>query len=267
LNFGNPEKPEIMAQLSSAIDGIAEACTALGTPITGGNVSLYNETKGEAIYPSPALGIVGILEDVSKAVPADFQRVGDAVLLLRPKAPAENGASVKEFGSSEYAKSILNALWGTPPALSLAVEVELHKCLAKLADEKLLHSARDISDGGIAVALAEGCFAHQVGVHVEVPGGLYGDLTATALFGEHASEVLISCAPEVVEKIKKIADDLGFVTVVPLGETISDRIEISVGNQQVISESIANLYEPWRRGLPDALESTFHRGSFAMDQA
>ena len=88
LNFGNPEKPEIMAQLSSAIDGIAEACTALGTPITGGNVSLYNETKGEAIYPTPVVGIVGILEDVSKVVPADFQREGDAVLLLPPYCAA-----------------------------------------------------------------------------------------------------------------------------------------------------------------------------------
>ena len=84
LNFGNPEKPEIMAQLSAAIDGIAEACTALGTPITGGNVSLYNETRGEGIYPTPVLGIVGILDDVTKAVPADFQRSGDAILLLWP---------------------------------------------------------------------------------------------------------------------------------------------------------------------------------------
>ena len=84
LNFGNPEKPEIMAQLSAAIDGIAEACTALGTPITGGNVSLYNETRGEGIYPTPVLGIVGILDDVTKAVPADFQRAGDAILLLWP---------------------------------------------------------------------------------------------------------------------------------------------------------------------------------------
>src|SRR5260370_9034041 len=84
LNFGNPEKPEIMAQLSQAIDGIAEACTALGTPITGGNVSLYNETRGEGIYPTPVLGIVGILDDVTKAVPADFQRAGDAIGLLWP---------------------------------------------------------------------------------------------------------------------------------------------------------------------------------------
>jgi phosphoribosylformylglycinamidine synthase len=267
LNFGNPEKPEIMAQLSSAIDGIAEACTALGTPITGGNVSLYNETKGEAIYPSPVVGIVGILEDVSKAVPADFQRVGDAVLLLRPKARAKESASVKEFGSSEYAKLFLKALWGTPPSLSLEAEAELHKCLAKLADERLLHSARDISDGGIAVALAEGCFAHQVGVHVTVPGGLRDDPMACVLFAEHASDVLVTCAPASVEKIKKVADDFGFVTVLNLGSTIADRVEISVNGQPLISESIASLFEPWRRGLPDALESTFHRVTSAMDQA
>ena len=266
LNFGNPEKPEIMAQLSSAIDGIAEACTALGTPITGGNVSLYNETKGEAIYPSPVVGIVGIIEDVSKAVPADFQRVGDAVLLLRPKSPSEGSATV-EFGSSEYAKLFLNVLWGTPPALSLEAEAALHKCLAKLADERLLHSARDISDGGIAVALAEGCFAKQIGVRVEVPGGLTADPVACALFAEHASEVLISCAVESIEKIKKIVDDFGFVTIVNLGSTVADQVEIRVDSEPIISESIANLFEPWRRGLPDALESTFHRESSAMNQA
>jgi phosphoribosylformylglycinamidine synthase len=267
LNFGNPEKPEIMAQLSSAIDGIAEACTALGTPITGGNVSLYNETKGEAIYPSPVVGIVGILEDVSKAVPADFQRAGDAVLLLHPKAPAKESASVKEFGSSEYAKFFLKALWGTPPSLSLEAEAELHQCLAKLADERLLHSARDISDGGIAVALAEGCFARQIGVRVTVPSGLADGPMACVLFAEHASEAIVTCAPESVEKIKNITDDFGFLTVVPLGVTTADRIELSVNGQPIVSESTANLFEPWRRGLPDALESTFHRDSSAMDQA
>ncbi len=267
LNFGNPEKPEIMAQLSSAIDGIAEACTALGTPITGGNVSLYNETKGEAIYPSPVVGIVGILEDVSKVVPADFQREGDAVLLLRPKAQVVEDGRLKEFGSSEYAKHFLGTLCGTPPSLSLVAEAELHKCLAKLADAGLLHSARDTSDGGIAVALAEGCFAHQIGVRVTVPVDVADDPMACILFAEHASEVLVTCAPESVEEIKKIADDYGFVTVVRLGTTIADRVEISANGQQMISETIANLFEPWRRGLPDALESTFHRESSAVGQA
>jgi phosphoribosylformylglycinamidine synthase II len=267
LNFGNPEKPEIMAQLSSAIDGIAEACTALGTPITGGNVSLYNETKGEAIYPSPVVGIVGILEEVSKAVPADFQRTGDAVLLLRHKNTATESGSLKAFGSSEYAKHFLKALWGTPPSLSLAAEAELHKCLAKLADAGLLHSARDISDGGIAVALAEGCFGRQIGVRVTVPGSLPDDPMACVLFAEHASEVIVTCAAESVEKIKSIADEHGLVTVVQLGTTIADRVEISVNGQQVISESVKNLLEPWRSGLPNALESTFHRDSSAIDQA
>ncbi len=267
LNFGNPEKPEIMAQLSSAIDGIAEACTVLGTPITGGNVSLYNETKGEAIYPTPVVGIVGILEDVSKVVPADFQKVGDAVLLLTLPAGVGGERLLQEFGSSEYAKTILGELWGRPPGLQLIEEAELHKCLAKLADERLLRSARDISDGGIAVALAEGCFAQQVGIRVSLPGGLPDDPMAAVLFAEHASEVIVTCAPESVEKIKKIADDYGSVTVVNLGSTIPDRVEISVNGQPIISESIANLSEPWRRGLPDALESTFHRESSAVSQA
>jgi phosphoribosylformylglycinamidine synthase len=158
LNFGNPEKPEIMAQLSAAIDGIAEACIALGTPITGGNVSLYNETRGEGIYPTPVLGIVGILEDVNLAVPAEFSKAGDAIVLLWPVAlgeepnpdlevpfkpepmryypvetlpqepvadadPEEPDATAAEnlasFGSSEYAKVVLGGLWGTPPALDL----------------------------------------------------------------------------------------------------------------------------------------------------
>ena len=256
LNFGNPEKPEIMAQLSSAIDGIAEACTALGTPITGGNVSLYNETRGEGIYPTPVVGIVGILEDVTKAVPAAFQRIGDAVLLLTPPSATSGDRLVQEFGSSEFAKIIFGELWGTPPSLELGAEAELQKCLAKLADAGLLHSARDISDGGIAVALAEACFTNEVGVRASMQSGCPDDPMACQLFAERASEAIVTCAPESVEKIKKIADDCGYITVVPLGTTIADRFEIESNTQQLISESIANLRQPWLRGLSDALEST-----------
>src|SRR5271156_1222492 len=118
LNFGNPEKPEIMAQLSAAIDGISEACNALGTPVTGGDVSLYNETKGEGIYPTPVIGIVGIIEDVTKAVPSAFRRAGDKVLFL--SAFQGGGRHIeREFGSTEYAKTVLHELWGTPPVLDL----------------------------------------------------------------------------------------------------------------------------------------------------
>src|SRR5690242_11230814 len=153
LNFGNREKPEIMAQLSAAIDGIAEACTALGTPITGGNVSLYNETKGEGIYPTPVLGIVGIIDDVTKSVPSGFQKGGERILLLSANANHKTGP--EEFGSSDYAKTILGSFWGRPPRLEIASEAELHKCLAALADERLITSASDVSDGGIAVALTK----------------------------------------------------------------------------------------------------------------
>jgi hypothetical protein len=129
LNFGNPEKPEIMAQLSQAIDGIAEACNALGTPVTGGNVSLYNETKGEGIYPTPVLGVVGIIEDVTKAVPSGFQRVGEMIVHLWPDVP-ESAEVVSEeesqkailqmLGSQAYASQIFEGLWGRPPFLSMA---------------------------------------------------------------------------------------------------------------------------------------------------
>ncbi|MHB1935208.1 MAG: phosphoribosylformylglycinamidine synthase subunit PurL [Acidobacteriaceae bacterium] len=259
LNFGNPEKPEIMAQLSSAIDGIAEACSALGTPITGGNVSLYNETKGEAIYPSPVVGIVGILEDVSKAVPAGFQRVGDAVLLLRPRMLAAREPNLDEFGSSEYAKQILGDFWGMPPALSLAGEAALHRCLTRLANERFLHSARDISDGGIAVALAEATFGHGVGMQANISCPITTEAAILqSLFAEQASQVIVTCGKSSVPFVKRIADEQG-LEVVELGETTTAyRLEITVNGQQVVSESIDDILKPWQYGLANALESTFH---------
>ena len=127
LNFGNPEKPEIMAQLSQAIDGIAEACNALGTPVTGGNVSLYNETKGEGIYPTPVLGVVGIIEDVTKAVPSSFQRVGDAILLLFAAMTSLSMSRIRRMRATLVRRSlrrvILGELWGTPPMLNLRTKL------------------------------------------------------------------------------------------------------------------------------------------------
>src|ERR1700685_349996 len=197
LNFGNPEKPEIMSQLSQAIDGISEACLALGTPITGGNVSLYNETRGQGIYPTPVIGVVGILDQVSKAVGADFREAGDAVLLIAPASVPPLEERMQEFGSSEYSRKVLSALWATPPSLDLQVEAGLHRCLAELAQRSLLHSARDISDGGIAVALAEACFCHGIGLRANLSKA--PDLPAEwDLFGETASQCIISCAKESV---------------------------------------------------------------------
>jgi phosphoribosylformylglycinamidine synthase len=291
LNFGNPEKPEIMAQLSAAIDGIAEACTALGTPITGGNVSLYNETRGEGIYPTPVLGIVGILDDVTKAVPADFQRAGDAVLLLwpvprgerpdpdlevpfkpipmndylvpsdrhdtvpdeDPEAPeATASAEIGAFGSSEFARVVLGSLWGTPPPLDLDAESDLHSLLEALAERKLIHSARDISDGGIAVATAQATFGKGIGATLEQEPSLMIH-PLFGLFAEPASTMLISAPPHHAAEIEKLANKLSFFTA-RIGTTGGQRLEISVDGDPFISASIEELRAPWAT----ALEATLH---------
>jgi phosphoribosylformylglycinamidine synthase len=295
LNFGNPEKPEIMAQLSSAIDGIAEACTALGTPITGGNVSLYNETLGEGIYPTPVLGIVGIIEDVAKAVPSHFQEGGDAVLLLWPiprgeepdpnlhvpvhPVPAdgqtstvpgvmgEEAAVVAEeaepeeaiataeltsFGSSDYAKVVLGGIWGQPPPLDLDAEADLHTLLEVLAERELLRSARGISDGGIAVALAQAAFPLGIGAKVEQEPSLMAH-PLFGLFAEPASTMLVSAHPSQISAIEELATQYGYFSA-RIGTTGGDRLEISVYHDPFVAAPLDDLRKPWA----SALENTLH---------
>jgi len=301
LNFGNPEKPEIMAQLSAAIDGIAAACNALATPITGGNVSLYNETKGEGIYPTPVLGIVGILEDTAKAVPAGFQKAGDEILLLWPiprgeeanpnldvpfepapinpyivpplaiepafpvaapiggltaDAPEDTtdstAAELAAFGSSEYAKVVLGALWGTPPPLDLDAESDLLTLLAELAKGKLIRSARDISDGGIAAALAQASFAKGIGAMIEQDQSLMIH-PLFGLYAEPASTMLISADPGRVSAIESMAEHFNF-NVARIGTTGGDKLQISVYSDVLISAKLSELREPWAH----ALEANIH---------
>src|ERR1700757_2238727 len=161
LNFGNPEKPEVMWQFSEAVDGIAEACRALEIPITGGNVSFYNETLGKPIYPTPILGVLGVLEDADFAVGSAFDKDGDAIVLLdgAGTAAAQASDSHVEFSSSEYAKTSQGIVGGVPPAIDLAAEKRLIECLVSLASAGLILSAHDVSDGGLAVTIAESCFA------------------------------------------------------------------------------------------------------------
>jgi len=291
LNFGNPEKPEIMAQLSAAIDGIAEACTALSTPITGGNVSLYNETRGEGIYPTPVLGIVGILEDATKAVPAHFQREKDAIVLLWPiprgqepdpmrKVPlnpppmsqlplpalerepeareeadatdAEATANLTAFGSSEFAKVVLGSLWGTPPALDLDAEADLHSLLAVLAWRKLIRSARDISDGGIAVALAQAAFTKGIGVTIEQDPSLLAH-PLFGLFAEPASTILVTADHADLAEIDAMASQYNFLSA-RIGTTGGNRLEILVDGETFISAPLAELRTLWA----SALEANLH---------
>ena len=213
LNFGNPQKPEIMAQLSQAIDGIAEACNALGTPVTGGNVSLYNETLGEGIYPTPVIGIVGILDDVTKAVPSAFQKEGDDVLLLIfAKHLSEEDyehKSISNLGSSEFAKLAFGTIWGTPPGLSLRDEANLQRCLIELADSRLIHSACDAADGGIQLALAKAAIAGELGFQGvgEARHGVFP--LADVVWNEDASIAVVSCDPRNTERVVAIAEKCG----------------------------------------------------------
>jgi len=291
LNFGNPEKPEIMAQLSAAIDGIGEACIALGTPITGGNVSLYNETRGVGIYPTPVLGIVGILDDVTKAVPAHFQQPGDAILLLWPipaveapnpklvvpfeplpisqyplpayeEKPAGSAepdatetaaaAALTAFGSSEFAKVVLGGTWGKPPALDLQAEASLHKLLLELAADKLIYSARDIADGGIAVALAQAAFPLSIGATVEQDQALLAH-PLFGLFAEPATTILATAHTDNIAAIEHLAAHRNFFAV-RIGTTGGSRLEISVDRQTFISAPLSALRKPWA----ESLQATLH---------
>jgi phosphoribosylformylglycinamidine synthase len=260
LNFGNPEKPEIMAQLSAAIDGIAEACNALGTPITGGNVSLYNETKGEGIYPTPVLGVVGILNDVTKAVPSAFQNVGDAILLIFWEEGAIAGSSkesIQELGSSEFAKTVLGSLWGEPPYLNLDEEGALQNCLSVIASKATVNSACDISDGGIAVALAKAACQSGIGFRVEW-GSKDTDKAPVSLFGEHSSIAVVTCPKEAVDEVvAAVADAKTAMIAAVIGETVSEHVEIKSHGSlfskgtALIDTTVAEL----RASYTDALES------------
>jgi phosphoribosylformylglycinamidine synthase len=253
LNFGNPEKPEIMAQLSAAIDGIAEACNALGTPVTGGNVSLYNETRGEGIYPTPVLGIVGILDDVSQSVPASFQRAGDTVLFL--SAFTGKGRDIfPEFGSTEYVKTVLGTFWGKPPDLDVQQEAALHQALAALAAKRLLSSAADLSDGGSAVAFAKGCFPRNLGVSIAMtmPSAAPFDIKER-LFSEIASSVIATADAAKLAEIRAVLAHHPGVFAAPIGEVTSFGYKIVVNQQTIIDQPLHHLKSEYANALESNL--------------
>jgi phosphoribosylformylglycinamidine (FGAM) synthase-like enzyme len=232
LNFGNPEKPEIMAQLSQAIDGIAEACIALGTPVTGGNVSLYNETKGEGIYPTPVIGIVGIIDDVTKAVPSGFRNVGDDVLHIfspdksAPTIDERSARFVRLVGSTEFARVCLEDWWGQILEIDLAGEAAINSLLVDLAALKLISSANDIGSGGLAVCLSRCAIARKIGADID-PMIAVGDdgpdrLDALSVFTE-GDGVIVTCNPEVLEQIESLAKQKKLVCL-KIGRTTSSNL-------------------------------------------
>jgi phosphoribosylformylglycinamidine synthase len=252
LNFGNPEKPHIMWQLSQAIDGISKACEALATPVTGGNVSLYNETLGEGIYPTPVVGIVGILDDVGKAAFPHFREAGRAIVLLRASEQGDANDAESEFGSSEYAKEVLGAVWGFPPALDLDREAALQKGVIEMIQAGLAESAHDCSDGGIAVALAESAFLKGIGFKINLNS--QGLAPEFVLFGEEASCVVISCDPAKLARIEQIAGGYG-ISAETIGETAREQAEIAVDQVVMVAAKVSELRVPFEAAIESMLKA------------
>ena len=230
LNFGNPERPEIMAQLVEAIEGMAEACRFFDTPITGGNVSLYNETLGEGIYPTPVLGVVG-LKNTAVTAGIAFRHAGSAVMLLGGLGSTDE----VRFGSTQYAKTIVNRLWGLPPALDLAQEKRVHEAIREIVNAGLAESAHDLSDGGLAVALAECACSTNVGARIDLDSDLRPDLL---LFHEGPSRVLVSTAKP--DAVAAIAWRHGTEAPV-IGVTIEEEIEIRQKGRALGRWKVASL--------------------------
>jgi len=244
LNFGNPEKPEIMWQLAEAIRGIGEACRALDIPITGGNVSLYNETDGQAILPTPVLGVVGLIEDVDRALGARFTSTSARIVLL--------GEGRGELGGSEYLNTMHGLLRGLPPAPDLEAERRLQHLLVEAAGAGLLFSAQDCSEGGLAVALAECCFGTGgIGADVDVPIESEPDrplaLEAT-LFGESQARVLVSADAERADELVRRAG-AARVPARVIGETGGGRIRVRVDGRTAIDVDVREAEHSWESGI------------------
>ncbi|MCS6954002.1 MAG: phosphoribosylformylglycinamidine synthase subunit PurL [Bryobacterales bacterium] len=239
LNFGNPERPEIMGQLVEAIEGMAEACRFFETPITGGNVSLYNETLGEAIDPTPVVGVVGLLK-TGPPLTADFKRPGRAVILLGGLGDCDE----IQFGSTQYAKVVLGRIWGLPPALDMDYEKRVQAAMREIAAAGLAESAHDVSDGGLAVALAESSFGPAgVGAVVELASGMREEFL---LFHEGPSRILLSTEhPEAVEAIARRHG----VEAPRIGVTVEGRIRLAARGRVLVESAIEPLRRLWETAL------------------
>jgi phosphoribosylformylglycinamidine synthase len=239
LNFGSPEKPEIFWQLEKSADGISEACRVFGTPVTGGNVSLYNENAKGAIYPTPVIGMVGLVADIDHITTQQFKTAGDQIILL--------GETKAELGGSEFQYVIHGLTEGRPPQIDLAVEKALHATVLDSIRAGNVKSAHDLSEGGLAVALAESSISGRLGAKVAIDSALRTDI---ALFSESQSRVLLSASAAHVEAILATAKANGIAATV-IGEVTAEaNIQVTVNGTTAIDTSVAALETAWREAIP-----------------
>jgi phosphoribosylformylglycinamidine synthase len=242
LNFGNPEKPEVMWQFQQAIAGMRDACLALGIAVVSGNVSFYNETDGRAIPPTPTVASVGILQDVTQHMTQWFKNAGDRVVLL--------GETLNELGASEYLATIHGRTVGMPPQLDLDREKRLQQLCLLAAQEQLFSSAHDVAEGGLTVALAEACITRPEGVlgaQVTLPGSFRPDVT---LFGESQSRVIVSLSPDKLSRLDQLAkaQQVPYIIIGEVGGT-----DLNIDNY--LQLPVDTLRSEWRTALARQLNS------------
>lgn len=250
LNFASPERPEVMRSFSDVIDGMKEACEVFETPVVSGNVSFYNETDGRGILPTPTIGMIGLIEDTRKIITHGFKNEGDIIALL--------GVTNDDLSVSEYAQTVLGFSTdeliesGRVPLLDLTLEKNVQDALLKLADDLLLNSAHDCSDGGLAVAIAESCFSSlgrdAVGAEIELQSDKLS--VEALLFSESPSRIVISFAPENLERVNMIVGDCPFGII---GKVTDDVLKISVGGLETVSASVAELEAAWESSLENRI--------------
>jgi len=258
LNFASPERPEVMWSFSEVVDGIGEACRAFNTPVVSGNVSFYNETEGRGILPTPVIGMIGLVEDVRRVVQPGFKQEGDLIALL--------GTTADDLSLSEYAATIDGVSTdsmiaaGVVPALNLETELAVQAACLEAAEAGLLRSAHDCSDGGIAVALAECCFSslnrEAIGADIKLPETAFGTplSTATTLFSESPSRIIITFAAEARNAVENIATQKNCPLTL-IGNVGGRTLRIAVGTDEAISADIHDLENVWRGSLARKLEA------------
>jgi phosphoribosylformylglycinamidine synthase len=253
LNFASPERAEVMWSFSEVVDGMAEACRVLETPVVSGNVSFYNETEGRGILPTPVIGMVGLIEDVRRTIQPGFKGEGEFIALL--------GATHDDLSMSEYAVSVADVTTaeitaaGKVPALDLELEKAVQQACLEAAEAGLLTAAHDCSDGGLAVAFAELSFSSQGREAIGARIDLEGPLSATSLlFSESPSRIIVTFSPAVADQVRQIAERHNAPFAV-IGQVGGDRLEISVNGREVVNAGIADLESAWRNGLSRKLQA------------
>jgi len=241
LNFGNPEKPEVMGQFKAAVEGLSQACKAFGIAVTGGNVSFYNETEGLAIDPTPVLGIVGLVEDIDRVVTPGFKAAGDTVILL--------GENTEEFGGSEYLEAVGSISGGAPPEVDLDREIAVQETLLDAISEGLVRSANDPSEGGLAVCASECAFHSQgkIGCELDFREDIRPD---AVLFGESQSRILLTVRPENAGQVLEIAAKRDVPARI-VGTTGGSALKIRVGGRLLVDLPIEEAYRLWMDAIPN----------------